>query len=615
MLRIDGSPWSRGTVLWSLVGAIGLGVGCRSGLERRFQDHIDILASDRLEGRGVGSKGIELAAQYIAEQFEAIGLEPAGDAGTYFQTFSMTLRRRLTESARLSFTGDAVPRTCGKDFIPFSFSSNEAFSGALVFCGYGITEEERKHDDFGHVDLTGKVALMLRGEPSAWADAEGFPTPNAMLRNKVYNAKDRGAAAVLIVNAKPEDDEPDALVEFDAENPDAYGVPAFHVTRALTGELLGRAGAETLDALQEQCDQSRYATAALKDLVAEGAAGFESVTAPTHNVLGLLRGAGPKSRETIVIGAHYDHLGVRRPMMRRFKAGKRVEDPPEPQIHNGADDNASGTSGLIEIARLFSSAPQRPERSVLFVAFTGEESGLHGSKYYVEHPPVPLDDTVAMLNMDMIGRLKPEENKVLVFGTECGDGFEEALTEAAREVGLSLGPSPDTGGRSDHAPFVRRRIPSMHFYTGNHGDYHKPSDDAHLINAKDGARVVRMVHGVADRLASRSVRPAFQEVALSTPRPDGGGTPSYRVVMGLAPGYAEDGQPGMAVEGVTPEGPAAMAGMKAGDRIVRIGDRKVDNIYDYMAATRGNQPGDTVSVMVLRGGQEVELRVTLASAR
>ena len=609
--------------------------GCRSDLERQFQAHIDYLASDKLEGRGVGSRGIELAANYIAGQFKAIGLEPAGENGTYFQTFSMTLHRNLMDACRLSFSDGTVGRRQGRDYIPFNFSSDGTFGGPAVFCGYGIVNPDKSYDDFEDLELTGKVALMFDGEPPSWADENGNPTPHAMLRNKVYNAKDRGAVAVIITNPKPESGEEDHLPEFVSEGTDEYGVPAFHVTREMAEAAVSAGGLGSLEELQKKLDAGTEASAELGHIQANGQARFETKRAPTKNVLGKLRGRGPLAEEFIVIGAHYDHLGIRKPMMRKFKAGKVVADVRGPQIHNGADDNASGISGLIEIARMFAADPP-PRRSVLFIAFTAEESGLHGSKRYVEQPPVRLDHTVAMLNMDMIGRLKrgarsnepagmhsndapvglqPSDGRLQVFGAGTGTGLTEALDHAAAVVGVPVVRGVDEGGRSDHASFLRKQIPSLHFFSGTHSDYHQPSDDSQKINTQDGAKIAALVYHVGRELATREERPVFQVVREKQKREPSAGSSTFRVVMGLTPNYADDGTPGMGVDAVSPEGPADVAGMKAGDRIIRVNGKSVANVYDYMASTRNNKPGDRVEVVVLREGKEHTLEVTLSAAR
>ncbi|GEM_PF-18524 len=610
-------PVVRGTSTVLSVALLALPFGCASDVSARFQQHIDFLASDALEGRGVGTPGIEQAADYIASQFANLGLTPAGDSGGYFQTFPMVLSRKLTDGTTLTLSGDSAARKVETDYVPLSYSSNDSFDGGVVFCGYGIDSDEKKEHDFAHLDLKGKVALMMFGEPASWADADGYPTPHAMPRNKVYNAKDRGAAAVLFVNAAPAAGESDRLTPFRSEGADAYGIPAFHVSREMVDAAMKRGGLGTLADLQQRLDSGSFVSAELAHLSAKGTAGFENASAPTRNVAAMLRGNGPHADEVVVIGAHYDHLGIHVPMTRKFKDGKLVREESGPQIHNGADDNASGVSGLIEIARMFKKQAFPPRRTVLFVAFTAEESGLHGSKYFVEHAPVERSKVVAMLNMDMIGRMPPGSSSVEVFGAKSGTGTSEILEASARSVRLTVKPTADTGGRSDHAVFIRSDIPAMHFFTGSHSDYHQPTDDANKINAKDGAKVAELVYRVADGIASMPDRPQFQAVRMSEmeKRAASGGTPTYRVVMGISPGYGEDGKPGMAVEAVTPQGPADVAGLKAGDRIVRMGGKSVANVYDYMAATRGNQGGDVIEVIVQRDGKEMPFQVKLAPAR
>jgi len=585
---------------------------CTAGPAQRFHKHIAFLASDDLKGRGVGTPEIERAADYIAAQFAYLGLQPAGEEGTYFQSFPMALQRKLTDQSRLALTGESATLSLQQDFVPLSFSAPGAFEGDVVFCGYGIHAPEKDRDDYVHADVSGKVALVFRGEPPAWTAADGTTTKYATFMEKSYSARDRGAVALLVVNQAPSQGQTDRLMEFEGENPDDYGIPAFHVTRTVVDRMLASAGAATLSQLQDKLDAGGYASTSLQGLRASGDAGLERQSAPTRNVLALRPGNGVLSAEVVVVGAHYDHLGVRKPSMRTFRAGKLVTDDTGPQIHNGADDNASGVAGLFEIARELQHQPLN--RSVLFIAFTAEESGLHGSKHYVNAPTIPLEKVVAMLNLDMIGRLPPNSQSVQVFGTKTGSSFESMLEPAAQRAGLTIAATPDAGGRSDHASFARAQIPVLHFFSGQHSDYHKPSDDTYKINRAGGVRIIKMVADLTAQLANAEEKPAYVDVKTSAPEP-AGPQPSFRVVMGLAPGYGDDGKPGMLVEAVNAEGPADLAGLKAGDRITRIGETKVSNIYDYMAATRNNKAGDIVEVEVLRGDKEMTLKVTLSAAK
>jgi len=588
--------------------------GCATDLERRFQSHIDYLASDELTGRGVGTPGIELAADYIAAQFAEIGLEPAGENGTYFQTFSMTLERRITDASQLAFSGDPVNRKKGVDFIPFSFSSDGAFKGGLVFVGYGIENPDKDYNDFDQVDLEGSVALLFDGEPASWADKEGNATRSSMLRNKIYNAKDLGAVAVLVVTPSPLPEWGDTLTRFVSHGSDDYGIPAMHITRKMADAVLQAGRVGTLDELQEKLDRGENASSQVAHVMASGKAGFETKSAPTRNVMGVRRGSGSHADEYVVVGAHYDHLGIRAPMMRRFSKGKIVSDSDKPQIHNGADDNASGTSGLIESARMIAAGPPT-DRSVLFIAFTAEESGLHGSKHFVDSDAIGLKKIAAMVNMDMIGRVQPGAKTVQVLGADTGAGLEALVRSHAERNGVEAAFAGGMGGRSDNASFDRKRVPAIHFYSGAHTDYHKPSDDAHLINAQAGAKITQLVADVTVDLATRDERVAFVQPKKVKKKPAAARTPVYRVVMGLTPSYGDDGKRGMAVDAVSSDGPADLGGIKAGDRIVQIGGKSVENVYDYMAATRKNKPGDAVDVVVLRDGADVRLSVTLAGAR
>jgi hypothetical protein len=616
--------------LFTWVAVSGLLAGEIDDLAKRFHKHIEYLASDELEGRGVGSKGIETAAEYITAEFKKVGLEPAGTDGTFFQPFPIALERKIAEGGRLTFSGIETDLVQGRDFVPLAFSSSGSFSGKVVECGNGIVNPDKDYDAFKGLDIKDKVALITHGEPTEWADAEGNPTRHSLKRNKVYNAKDRGAAAVLFVNP-PHAWADDVLASFESEGADDYGVPVLQITRQLATTLPVWITAKgDLVSMNDILKNPSVPAGPAKDrgsVQAEGEVKFEKRLGTTRNVLGALKGSGPQKDEWVVVGGHYDHLGLRVPMMRTFKDGKIVEGSSVPEIHNGADDNASGIAGLIEIGRAMAKGP-KPNRSVLFIAFSAEESGLQGSKYYADHATAPLDKTVAMLNMDMIGRLSGDS--VIVFGAHSADAFMPVLEAAGKEAGLKIHPGVDSGGRSDHAVFARKGIPSLHFYSGNHAEYHKPTDDTPLINAEGGARIATVVLETAKALANMPERPVYKDdqvaakgaavakgndphAGLKIDDPDK--LPTYRVVMGLSPSYADDGQAGMGVDAVSPEGPAQKAGMKAGDRILKINGKPVANIYDYMASTRENKGGDTVEVVVLREGKEQVLKVTLSGAR
>jgi hypothetical protein len=452
------------------------------------------------------------------------------------------------------------------------------------------------------------VVLLLRGEPPAWAqESEAGHTPHAQFANKVYNVKERGGKAVLIVNQRPEAGQQDGLIMWDRPaggDPDAdYGLPAFHITRAFAESLLSAGGAPALSTLQSKLDSGDSASILLSGVNVRGRAGLERAKATTRNVVGIVSGSGPFAGEVLIIGAHYDHLGV---VIPRQTFAERQEQGP--QIHNGADDNASGTAGVIELARAFSGRDDL-QRSIMFVAFSAEEAGLLGSKHFVEESPVPLDRIVGVLNMDMIGRLPKDSNKIQVFGTKSAAEFEPMLQRELARHDFELKATGGGFGASDHTAFYLKGIPGLHFFTGLHKDYHLPSDDPGKINAEGATALLACIRDIALEIAQAESPPTFQKVTT------GGDTTRthYRVRIGIMPSFADEGE-GLGVDGVSEGGPAQAAGIQAGDVIIQEGGTQVRNIYDHMAALRKYKPGDEIEVTVLRDGQKLTFKVKLAGS-
>jgi hypothetical protein len=569
-----------------------------------YQGHVNFLAADEQGGRGLGTPGIERSADYIANHLASSGLHPAGDNGTFFQSFEVALNPKLSDGCELHVTGPDVKPKFESDFIPFGFSGSGAFAGDVVFAGYGIVNDDKQHDDFAHFDVEGKVVLMLRHEPPSWAGDDKEFTPHSQFNNKVYNAKERGAVAVMIVNRLTDDGGADKLQTWSGGGNTAdYGLPAFHVSQNFAESLLKAGGAANLRSLQDQLDAGNPASTVLNGVHIKGDSGVVREKALTRNVVGLLKGVGPLAHEIVVIGAHYDHLGKTVPRSARSHSAESTDQIP--QIHNGADDNASGTAGVIELARKLAS--QQPlKRSVLFMAFSGEESGLLGSKYFVNHPTVDLENVVAMLNMDMIGRLAEDNNSIQVFGTKAADGFGEMLEQLAKKHQFELKGSASATGPSDHTSFYQKKIPSLHFFSGLHQDYHRPGDDAHKINTDKSVRFLAYIEDVAWSIIDNDERPVYHYVAA--PAQISGSR--SRVRLGIMPSYA-DGADGLGVDAVLEDSPAVKGGMKDGDVIVRIGESQVKNIYDYMAALRDKNPGDEIEVDVRRDGEVQTLKVVL----
>ena len=565
--------------------------------------HVAYLASDELGGRGIGTDGIRKSTEYIAGTFERLGLKPAGRQDSFFHGFDMKAGATLGNDTTLTITGIDAQPALHLDYVPFPFSSDKAFSGEVLFCGYGLVNAERQHDDFIHLDLAGRVVLVLRGEPPGWQE-DGHFTAFASFQNKVSNARNRDAAAILIVNPKPGADQADELMPFHAgPNTSDFGMPALHIRRTLADAMLAAGGLETLDVLQPKLDAGQSCSAALKGVRAQGRPAIRWVRTDVRNVVAVLPGRGPKADEYVIIGAHHDHLGVQLP----GQGPARGEPADTPAIFNGADDNASGVAGVLELAAAFARrGPTR--RTLVFMTFTAEESGLIGSQRFVADPTIPLDKTASMLNLDMIGRMPEGRDRVLVFGVRSADEFDEILTRCAEQVGIELNSAGGALGGSDHASFYAKGIPALHFFGGMHDEYHTPDDDTELINERGAVRILEFVYAVTEELADRDAK-----LTCSTAGGMSHGRGGFKVVMGLMPGFGESDAPGMEVAAVSPGRPADQAGVRSGDRILRVNDATVNSVEEYMVTLSGKRPGDKLTIVVQRGEEQVTLEVVLAS--
>lgn len=618
-----------------------------------FMDHVRYLSSDALAGRDSGTPGNDQAAAYIVARLQALGLEPAGENGTFLQHFELRDGKTLNaQTARLEVEGLERTWTLGSDWTPFPFSAAAAVEGPLAFAGYGISAPDDGYDDFEGFDAAGKLLLVFRGEPKAADKAAviggGEPSRHALFRTKARTASRKGAIGLLLVNTRPAADGQDELYAFDSQmGEQTYELPMAHLSRPAAAALLARAGLPGLDELQEQLEKERTPRSRdVPGLRIRLTPGVEPAVRRTQNVLGLLRGAAAPD-EYIVLGAHYDHVGTRtRQFQRRDNRA---------QVHNGADDNASGTAGLLELARVLAAGP-RPRRSLLLIFFSGEERGLLGSKHFVQAPTVPLEQIKAMLNFDMIGRLSL--NRFTIYGIPTAREFGPLVERAAAAAGVRYTAAGDVPGNSDHAPFHRKKIPVLFPFTGIHKQYHQPEDDWERIDAGGAARVLTLSHEIIREIAEMTAGPTWTEAALpegdigdapstqGTPdvsqlnaaearaaaaraadaadaaaaaaRPERAAPPADeaagprmpRVRLGIMPDYAGGDAPGLGVEGLVEGGVAQRAGFKEGDRIVRIGDEEVRDIRSYMEALASVKPGDTVEFTVQRGGQTLKLPVT-----
>ncbi|HEX8723698.1 MAG TPA: M28 family peptidase [Pyrinomonadaceae bacterium] len=682
----------------------------------RLRAHVSYLASDKLEGRRTGTPGAEEAARYIAEEFKRLGLAPGASNVTtfqagqksvpavtpgYFQTFPYVAGvelgggNALSATRRVTGEGQGAPLAVdfkvGEDWMPLGFGSSGRVEAPAVFVGYGITAAEQGYDDYKGADAAGKVALAFAGTPDG-DNPHGRFARAGEPRFKAAAARAAGAKALVLVAAGEKfADDGLSRLRYDNSGGEA-GLPVAVVSRQAAAKILGVAGAagvgELEKRLRERAEAARDPGLA-RNVVLALTTDVVRKQAAAANVVGVLEGSDPKLKsEAVVVGAHYDHLGL---------GGEGSLAGREGDVHHGADDNASGTAGLLELARLFSAERGRLRRTLVFVAFGGEEEGLIGSSHYVEHPAFPLGQTAAMVNMDMIGRLRDGALSVGGVGTaselrrlveETNKGYKVTLDpsltgghadgDAAQGEGRPAAPregkegsgkedkkddkkndkkgkaetrdvsdtvprlprpgeplpisvdgtngrhvltavpadrfalrlSEDGYGPSDHSSFYARRVPVLFFFTGVHEDYHKPTDTADRINYDGEALVLQFVREVVDRIQSSDKRPTY---AVAKSESNSRST-TFRVSLGTVPSYGESSD-GLRLDAVREGSPAAAAGLKAGDKIVKLAGRDVRNVYDYTQALSEMKAGQEYEVEVVRDGRRLTMKVTPAARK
>jgi hypothetical protein len=572
--------------------------------ETDIKRDIFFLASAKCEGRGPNTKGIDHAADYIAKQFKEAGLKPGWRKG-WFQPFGVP-----GSHGKVTLTspeGHEVTLKPGHEFVTLGHDQSGKADGGIVFVGYGISVN-KTYDDYAGVDVTGKTVVMLRGLPKA----TGLLNPRiarsvSTLSTKIKIAKKQGAAAIIIVNDEAtagNDDTPidtSFLIFFQDDKP----IPALVMRRAVLERMLPRR--TTLRGIERGIGKSRKP----KSFALKGwKASIETQRGPEltrlKNVIGVLEGSGNLADETVIVGAHYDHLGYGNPNSSLAHSDKRA-------IHPGADDNASGTAAMIELARRFAAMPRTPHRRrIVFIAFSGEELRLYGSAHYVKDPPFPLKDTVAMFNLDMVGRVKKDSKtaltRLLTEGHGTANSFKKLLDDAAKKHCFALSRRASGKGPSDHTSFCLKQIPVLFVWTGEHPQYHRPTDTADLVPIAGVRRVVDFSEDVIEPL-TRLHRPRFLVVPNSPadfdPRRKG-----EMPTLGIRPSYDPEVD-GIEVLDVTFGLPADKAGIMAGDRIVNIAGMPVKTLGQYINALTKQKRGSTIEVTVVRGKKNVKLKVKL----
>ncbi|MFO0594123.1 MAG: M28 family peptidase [Myxococcaceae bacterium] len=564
--------------------------GTTESAATRIQSDVAWLADPAREGRGIGTKGLDESGAFVEQRFQQLGLEPAGSEG-FRAPFEVTTKVNRGKGTVLSVGGKAVAET---DFTPVGWSSQGAVKGKAVLAGWAIQDAELGLDDLKGLDVKGKIVIARRFVP----ESEKLATPEAQrkagdLRKKAFVAKAAGAKALVVVDWP--------VVVPSKEPKEQQGPPPEAAFPVLRPEGTGEAGIPVIVVKRAVLEKQWKDLEAKKaiDLSLGVELQFEKTKA--FNVVGRIA-AGKKSQPgVVVIGAHYDHLGM---------GGPNSLAPDKVTPHVGADDNGSGTGTLLEIARALSQSRAELTRDVIIASFSGEEDGVLGSAALVKSKPQWLEGAVAMLNLDMVGRLR--ENTLSVLGSKSAPEFDALIATACAASRVECRASGDGYGPSDHMSFYTAGVPVLHFFTGAHGDYHKPSDTADKLNSIGMEKTADVVVALARALGDTKL------TYTKLPEPAGkGDARSFNASLGTVPNYGgpPPGTKGVLLDDVRPGGGADKAGMKRGDIIVKLGTFDIASVEDLMFVLMQAKPGETVTAVVLRDGKRVELETTFQEGR
>ena len=569
------------------------------------------LSDPAREGRGIGTAGLEAAGAFLEQRLQQLGLEPLGDNGTYRAGFEVSTAIKCGAGTKLTLAGKEL---AAEQYTPLGWSAAGKASGAAVLAGYGLQDPELGIDDYKGVNVRGKIAVVRRFAP----EHEKLSEPAAQrragdLRKKAFVARNLGAKALVIVDwpvqsaapapasaahgaaahgaaahgpapggvpAAPELPPEAALPELRTEGSGDAGIPVVVVKRAAIEPVW-----QKLNAKQRV------------ELTLEVA--LEHARSSAFNVVGRIAAPNKKSERNVVIGAHYDHLGF---------GGPESLAPDKHAAHLGADDNGSGTATVLEVARMLGEQRAQLTHDVIIAFFSGEEAGVLGSSALVTAKPSWLANAGAMLNLDMVGRMR--DNHLHVLGADSGREWPEIVGRACESARVHCKIGGDGYGPSDHMPFYTAGLPVLHFFTGAHSDYHKPSDIAALLNDGAMAQVARIVTDVA--------RTAEQLTYQKSTAPQGrGDARSFNASLGTVPDYGgpPPGTKGVLLSDVRPGGGAALAGMQRGDVLVKLGKYEIGSVEDLMFVLMQAKPGQTVTATVLRQGKPLSLEATFQAGR
>ena len=576
--------------------------------------HVSYLASDELEGRQTGSEGIRKAADYIKKSLRNSGLLPLNQqSGSFEFEFEFTGGFEIEDGKNaLSFNGLNIDLQLHLDFVPLSFSASGLSEGEVVFAGYGLSKPGNLgigYDSYKDLDLKDKFALVLRFVPEDVSQERRLELNRySGLRYKAIIAKQNGAKGLLVVTG-PNSPGAGTLAKtgFDTSLADA-GIPVISISGSVANQLLAPFG-KSLKELQTSLDaENPHASHGmeLQGLQVKSQVAIQRKIGRGKNILAVILPSGipaeGKTMEYVMLGAHYDHLG------RGEGIGMGIKGE-ENEIHNGADDNASGVAALLEIAGSLAerrkSHPEEFKRGVVFGFWSGEELGLIGSSRFVANPTIPLEEVVAYLNFDMVGRLR--NNKLTLQGTGSSGDWDKLIERRNILAGFDITLQKDPYLPTDSTSFYPKGIPILAWFTGSHKQYHRPGDDTETLNFEGLKRISDFASSIALDLAKSSKRPSYLKVSK---KDLGGSRDAIRIFLGTIPDYASEEVSGVLLSGVREGGPADLAGLKSGDVIIQLGESKITTIYDYTFALDALKVNQPTTIVILRNKEKLELSIT-----
>jgi len=565
-------------------------------LPNEIMNHIRYLSDNDRSGRYPGTIGSRDVISYIIRHFRSFGIRPGAENGSFVQTFNIVDGIELGKHNEMVIAGDSL--SLSLDYIPLWFSGNEQVVSSAVFAGYGfsIDEDDLKWDDYAGHDVAGKWVIVMRHSPER-NKRNSIYAPYSSLHKKMLVARDKGAAGILFVSQ----------MEDSTLYPLRYisgyakaGIPAIHLGTKSADRLLQKAGwnRETLQETMNRTLEPIFFE--LPEVTISARVDLVETLIRGANVIGEIRSGNREYRdEYLVLGAHFDHLGL-------GGRGSGSRRPNTLAVHNGADDNASGTAGFLELAHKLMSRKSHLKRSVLLIAFDAEEKGLLGSKYFTDHSTIDLENIITMINLDMIGRLR--DSTLNVGGVGTSPAFEPLLDSLILSTSMKLNKSNAGFGPSDHASFYKKDLPVLFFNSGAHEEYHTPEDDWKLINLRGETEILHYVHQVIYELCRIPEKPVYTSAG---PKQQVRKYQKSKVTFGIMPAYG-DSEKGLKIDGISdPDGVAAKAGIKKGDLIKSINGKPIKDIYEYMDRLGELEPGTNIPVQIERNGIIMELTVAL----